>query len=324
MLSWRDLAFERGLRLGGRRVLSLDGTGDGALDALARGAEEVTLVVPDPAERALVELKLAAVRELPLQSVRSFFGLGDFGRRVWFYHHLRGALPSAARAWWDPREDRVRAGLAGGGAFGAALDRFRRVGGTLCPRFDALLALDVGVDRAAWLDAHLDGLRWRGLLSAWWRLDAAPAFGGGASSSWGAGESLPVRVRRGLVRHPPGANPFARRWLGGAWPPDGNGAAWLDAGLLPAVRAGLPRLRIVGAAPDGERFDHIDAAHAEAAATEAVARLLADAGTLVAWSLDGAMRAASSGLRPDPTLATTLLAGDRGLFAAACRAFRRA
>lgn len=321
MLSWRDLALERGLGLVGRSVLELDETGDGALDALARGAERVVLVVPDGAARALVELKLAAVRELPVQSVRSFFGLGDFGRRVWFYHHVRGALPAAARAWWDSREERVRAGLAGGGRFGASLDRFRSLAAPVRPALDALCTLDPSTDRAAWLDQHLDGLRWRALLGAWWRLDGAPSFGPAPATAGGGRVAL--RVRRGLVRAPPGENPFARRWLGAGWPPEGNGAAWLDPGLLGAVRERLPRLQLVDAAPPGERFDHIDAGYAEARLVGALAEGLADGGRLVAWGLEGAPTLGAPALREDPTLGTTLSATARTLFPATCRVWRR-
>lgn len=323
VLSWRDLAFERVLRPVGRRALCLDPTGDGALDALARGAERVVLVAPDAASRALAELKGAAVRELPVQSVRSFAGLGDFGRRVWFYHHIRGRLGGDARAWWDAREERIRAGLVGGGAFGAALDRCRRLLRPARPAIEALFALDPEVDRAAWLDRHLDGLRWRAALTGWWRLDGWPAFGAGGHGAGGAGESLAVRVRRGLVRQPPGDNPFARRWLLGGWPAGGNGAAWLDPALLPAVAAGLGRLQVRADVPEDEVFDEVDAGGATGVDLARAAARLAPGGTLVAWGLDRAPTPEGSGLREDQTLATALFAASRTLFWGSCRVWRR-
>lgn len=323
VLSWRDLAFERGLRPPGRAVLSLDPTGDAALDALARGAERVVLVAPRGARRALVDLKIAAARELPVQSVRSFFGLGDFGRRVWFYHHLRGALPPEARAWWDAREDRVRGGLAASGAFGAALDRFRRLARPAHRSIEALFSLAPGVDRAAWLDRHLDGVRWRAAVAAWWRLDGASAFGAGPAASGGAGESVAVRVRRGLVRHSPADGPFARRWLLGAWPAEGNGAAWLDPMLLPRVREALPRLEVVADFPAQGAFDEVDADAADAELLERSSARVATGGCLVVWGLERVPPLCAPGMTPDPTLATVLLGGQRALFWGGCAAWRR-
>lgn len=102
----------------------VSGAGDNALERLITGDEPVVFR-GDAEQVALVELKVAAIRVLPVQSVRSFFGLGHFGRRVWFYHELRPALGERTRAFWDAREATIRAGLLASGEYERAMAAFR-------------------------------------------------------------------------------------------------------------------------------------------------------------------------------------------------------
>ncbi len=102
------------------------GAGDNAFTALLVGNAGGPVVFHDRFEQtALVRLKVAALRMLPVQSVRSFFGLGHFGRRIWFYHELRASLDPRVRLFWDEREPSIREGLLQSGRYEQALARFR-------------------------------------------------------------------------------------------------------------------------------------------------------------------------------------------------------
>jgi S-adenosylmethionine:diacylglycerol 3-amino-3-carboxypropyl transferase len=128
-------------------------------------------------QAALVQLKIAAVRVLPVQSVRSFLGLGHFGRRVWFYHELRASLSEPVRGYWDAREREIRGGLLTQGRYEREIERFRV---HVLPRVlpagavDTLVSLGTLAEQQAWVAENVQRRRWRliGVLPVARRLNA--------------------------------------------------------------------------------------------------------------------------------------------------------
>ncbi len=141
------------------------GAGDAALAAVIASPESCAAVVFRDRfpQAALVQLKVAAVRVLPVQSVRSFLGLGHFGRRVWFYHELRASLTEPVRAYWDARERDIRSGLLTQGRYERDIERFRV---HLLPRLlpagllDTLESLETLSEQQAWVAENLQRRRW--------------------------------------------------------------------------------------------------------------------------------------------------------------------
>lgn len=122
------------------QVFSACGSGELAFALAAEGAS-VLAVDLRHAQVAYARLALAAVAVLPVQSVRSLFGYGHFGRRVWFYHFLRPHLDSATRAFWDQHEGAIRGGLVNQGHVERRISVLRsRVLG-LAVRRDVVVAL---------------------------------------------------------------------------------------------------------------------------------------------------------------------------------------
>ena len=165
---WQDAAglLSQVPEVRGGVVLALADARSGGLGAAQAGAE---IVVADPAtvEGAALALSVRACQQLPHASAAALFGEDAFGRRVWFYHHLRPFLPSASRDFWDRHERSVRLGLCGSGRFEQRLRRLRpiwRLGPG--PRRARLLA---GVLGQAWgQGAQVDASRLRH-RSRWWR-----------------------------------------------------------------------------------------------------------------------------------------------------------
>lgn len=142
-------------------VLVVAASGEGALWLGAAG-RAVRLVEGAPGAAAVYGLKYAALVALPPQSRAALFGLDGFGRRLWFYHFVRPALCAADAAYWDAREDLLRAGLAAAGVEerGWAAWRKARRGpaGRLLRRVDALAG---GAPARAWaLPADGPAARW--------------------------------------------------------------------------------------------------------------------------------------------------------------------
>lgn len=200
------------------------GAGDAAFEAVIRGDAEVRYA-DDAAQAALVELKAVAVRVLPVQSVRSFLGFGHFGRRVWFYHELRGALSDGARAYWDAREPRIRAGLCDAGQAEQRCARFRARMLPLAhrlPVIEALFACRSLAEQAAFVAERWDTRRWRIVA-------AHPE-----------GRAIARALRTRLAADDPGL-----QWrLLGRYPDLERGPAYLRTAGHAALRAGLDRLRI--------------------------------------------------------------------------------
>jgi S-adenosylmethionine-diacylglycerol 3-amino-3-carboxypropyl transferase len=104
-------------------VLSLASAGDNVLALLLAPKPPARVVAVDvsPAQTALFELKLAAIRSLAeAHEVAGFLGARSSGERVRVYATLREALTPDARAYWDERPETIEAGVIGCGL----LDRY--------------------------------------------------------------------------------------------------------------------------------------------------------------------------------------------------------
>lgn len=323
--SWEDPACLRALEPGPEDdALVCEPSGDDALDLAALGARTVTVVAPDPGARALVALKLAAARELPVQSVRSLLGLGHFGRRVWFYHYLRPGLDPATRAWFDAREADIRAGLAASGEVERAMATLRERVLPLALGADAIAALkEAGTPgaRGEVLATRWSGLRWAAAAQVWLpriaRLAGAPA------------EGAVARLRDVLARMALD-EAFAASWLlTGAWGDPEAAHPWLSAAGLAAAK---PRLGALSLRP-GDRlaalrhgaFDLVVLGRAplDAATTTALAAALRPGGRALAWTA-GDPPVVAPPLHVDTIASARLRAADRGIFPGAPWLVRRA
>lgn len=287
-------------------------SGDDALALHARGARSVHACVPDFASRALVELKRAAARELPAQSVRSLLGLGHFGRRVWFYHYLRPGLPLDVQAWWDLREGAIRAGIAGEGAVERAMADLRTrllplaVGGSAVAELLAAPTLDAqrAVVRARWR-----GLRWGALA----RLALPRLARLAEADEHGAAAHLDAL----LERVPVAESPFVSWLLAGSWGEPERAPPWMGVEALAALKPRVAALTVpvarrvdaLGDAPRGA-WSAVVAGRRPLSSQEAGAlrRCLRPGGRVLGWGPP------PSQLQVDDAATATLVANDRGLF----------
>ncbi|MES2638845.1 MAG: DUF3419 family protein [Myxococcota bacterium] len=311
--SWEDPALLDALALGpDDDVAVFEPSGDDALVACATGPRSVHAFVPDLASRALVELKRAAARELPGQSVRSLFGLGHFGRRVWFYHYLRPGLPADVQAWWDAREGTIRAGIAGEGAVERAVADLR---GRLLPlavgrgAVAALLGAQTLEAQRVVVAAQWRGLRWRALtkvgLPRLARLADAEEIGAAA------------HLDAVLERVPVAASPFVSWLLGGTWGGPEGVPAWMSTPGVAALKPHVASLTVsiaaravaLADAPRGA-WSAVIVGRRSLSSQEAAAlkRCLRFGGRVLGWGPPPSL------LQVDIGATTALVAGDRGLF----------
>ncbi len=144
---WEDhRLLEEGLAVApGDDLLSITGAGCNVLNLLLLGPRSVTAVDLNPAQGALLELKVAAFRGLSYDGLVAFLGLRPSRDRLASYRRLRRALPPGTRTFWDARPGEVAAGVAGCGRLERYFRGFRRqhLGRLVEPgALDTLLDLD--------------------------------------------------------------------------------------------------------------------------------------------------------------------------------------
>lgn len=266
-------------------------SGDDALGALAAGAGSVLQVAPDAPAAALAHLKRVAARELPIQSVRSLLGYGHFGRRIWFYHFLRGHLPNEAQAIFDAHEASVREGLAGGGELERAMAAFRR--------------------RAA----PLAGGPPQGALGVRWRAAAALALPALARLAGAPAEGALARLEAAVAR---GGAPVD--WLfTGAWRDPDTGHPWLSTSGFSALKPRIAALSVEIApradvlARGGWTVAVLGRRPLDPAEADALARGAAAGGRVLGWATRAAPTLRGP-LRVDVAAGEHLARVDAGLF----------
>lgn len=114
---WEDHRLvEIALRVGpGDDVLVVGSAGCNALSLLLQGPRSVTAVDVSPAQTALLDLKVVAIRRLSYAEWVRFLGYRDAADRLPLYDRLRAAMPAEAREYWDDRPAEIDAGVVHAG-----------------------------------------------------------------------------------------------------------------------------------------------------------------------------------------------------------------
>lgn len=159
-----------------RRILCLTGTGTRALDLLLSDADEVVALDANPAQNALLALKMAAIERFDRDSYLAFIGIAAADDRARSYELLREALPVSAADFWDRRRSTIRSGIWHAGTWERLLrwnGRFMRLfhGRTI----DALMAARSIDEQAAIWERAFSRRRLRARLESFgrdlvWRL----------------------------------------------------------------------------------------------------------------------------------------------------------
>lgn len=243
--TWLDPAVVVGAlgESGRAHPLCADPGGDLAFALAIAGAGAVTHVSPSLAAHALVELKLVAARELPVEGYRCLLGLDPAGRRVFYYHLVRPALSEASRAWWDAREELIRLGLAACGTWERHLEGFRLRVLPMVHRAATLeeaLSVHEPEDARRFFEERFDSVAFRAGARAWFAAPVMRALGLPALP-----EGWLDRLVEGLASCPPSRSWLARFALTGAL--DDLEGAWpqLTSWGHAALRGAARRLHLV-------------------------------------------------------------------------------
>ena len=110
---WEDhLLLEAGLQIGpDDDVLSICSAGDNALAMLLLEPRSVTAIDMNPAQTALLELKLAGIRKLSHPEFVSLLGVREGMDRQKLFEEIKSQLSEQARSFWEAHREDLDRGL---------------------------------------------------------------------------------------------------------------------------------------------------------------------------------------------------------------------
>lgn len=161
---------------GAKRIICLTGSGTRPLDMLLSGAEDVVALDANPAQNALLALKMAAIAQLDRADYLAFVGISPSPSRTRMYDSLRSSLPLPVRNYWDHNRRLVASGIWSSGKW----ERLLRWNARFLALFHAravselMSAATVGEQARVW-QKHFSGSRLRNAVESvardWlWRL----------------------------------------------------------------------------------------------------------------------------------------------------------
>ena len=252
---WEDADVARAALLirPGASVLAIGAAGDNVLALLQDDPGRVLAIDVNPAQTALIELKIAALREIDdADGVRGFLGAARDGDRSARYRALRPALSPETRRHWDANAAQIERGVIHAGRFERHLAGFRRAILPLVPGGRAvhqmLGAASVDEQRRIY-DEHWDSRRWRLLfrLSFSRRLLAMfgrdPAFFAQCELQ-DIGAHYLARARHGLCELPIRTNPYLTYMLSGTYGAGPRGPDYLRPDVQAMIRPRLDRVDV--------------------------------------------------------------------------------
>jgi len=170
---WEDPRLDRAaLHIGpDDNILVITSAGCNALDYALTVPRHVYAVDMNPRQNALLDLKMAGIRNLDFNSFFRMFGEGHLpGARKIYHDKLRSSLPDWSRAWWDRKivwfENRRRSFYFRGtsGTFARMMkvytDRMIRVR----PHLERMLNADTLEEQQGIYNRHVRDKFWSGLV----------------------------------------------------------------------------------------------------------------------------------------------------------------
>jgi len=83
------------------KILCITGSGTRTLDLLTQSPTQIDSVDYNPCQSYLLELKLAAIKNLEYEEFLDFLGVSFSDTRVQIYRQIRGSISVEARDYWD-------------------------------------------------------------------------------------------------------------------------------------------------------------------------------------------------------------------------------
>jgi len=345
---WEDhRLLERALApVAGGDLLVIASAGCNVLNLLLHAPRRIVALDCNPAQTALLELKLAAAGRLRHPEMLRLLGVCAGGDRLDLYDRVRPLLSPGARTWWDAHPAVLEAGVDGAGRLDRFIAGFRRDHlPALCDArtIDRLLALDDGAARRQLADEALFTPAFARAFRAYFGRDAIAARGRDPAQFRHVPDDVDVagwflaRLRWACTELPVHGNFYLQRFLRGGPVDPEAGPPYLRRGAFARLGALAPRVQVVteslerylaarpaaslGGAALSDVFEYL-APDASDALFGELARALQPGGRAAYWNLfvpRASPVALRSRLRPLGRLSRALWLRDRAWFYGAFR-----
>lgn len=93
------------------KAICVTASGDRSLHLLMTDCASILSVDMNPIQTYLLELKLAAIKELDYEKYLTFLGCYDSSHRISMYHDLQSSLSSKARIFWNDHLKMIKKGI---------------------------------------------------------------------------------------------------------------------------------------------------------------------------------------------------------------------
>jgi S-adenosylmethionine-diacylglycerol 3-amino-3-carboxypropyl transferase len=252
---WEDPSLDReAFEIGPDDVVfSITSGGCNVLTFLLDDPAKVIALDINPSQSYLLELKIAAFRELPYAELLAFFGVRESSVRWKIYGRLRGFLSPEAARFWDGRPRRIDRGLIHGGRFERYMRLLRKM--IVVPLGKGRLAVrmfhtDDPVERGTLYRERWENLGWKILTRVMLnrRLNSVlfdKAFFAYLEDDFSFGRHFAAKAERALVRLPIKENYFLAYILFGRFCGERCLPHYLRRENYDVIRGRLDRVEIV-------------------------------------------------------------------------------
>ncbi len=252
---WEDpRTLERALRISPEDdVVSIASAGDNTLALLLNKPSSLVAVDLNPAQLALVELKMRAIERLDHDQFVRFVGARESQERDRLYRTVRPALSERAKAYWDQNPDALRRGIIHCGRFENYFRIFRRAVLPLIhgrPTVRSLLELSSLEDQGRFYEQVWNNRRWLRLFRVFFgrfllgHLGRDPSYFRYVTLDKVA-EVLLARARHGLTEIPIPDNYFIEYIFTGRYGRPDRSHPYLQPSNFQVIKENIGRLRLV-------------------------------------------------------------------------------
>ena len=233
-------------------VFSITSGGCNVLTFLLDNPQKVIALDINPYQNYLLDLKMAAFKQLEYKDLLEFVGVRDSQRRAALYGQVRSALQHASREYWDAQTSKIERGIIHCGRYEGYMRLLRRwvervMGRSLVEQF---FEVESTVQRRTLFRNQWDNIWWRlftrvFLSRTTMSLLFDKAFFQYLDESFSFGKHFAERIERAMTQLPMKENYFLSYILLGRFYSEDHLPPYLRKENYTTIRGGLDRVEIV-------------------------------------------------------------------------------
>jgi S-adenosylmethionine-diacylglycerol 3-amino-3-carboxypropyl transferase len=256
-MSWEDpIADRMALRIApGDTLITITSGGCNTLSLLLEEPIIVYAVDINPTQSNLLELKIAAIKELNHDTFLEFLGVRPSKVRLYIFENIKQYLSEGARTYWIRNKELIQRGILGMGRYERFVRIFRKILQILQgnKRIDNLFNHSTIEEQREYFDNVWDTRRWRGIFKLFFNKKILARRGLSADyfqfddGSTSFAESFYRRSKRAMTEIPVGSNYFLSQYLLGRYRSEDIMPPYLLRDNFEIIKSRIERIKIISA-----------------------------------------------------------------------------